>query len=113
MSLMVIMDQFSGLSISTRQSQTAVFALLIILAIADIIANHIHYKETGIKRQESWRFVLLFEMYILSLVVVLDQFGGASHIGFHPGSGMFWIAMGTAITSTFFTYRRNQKAAAQ
>ncbi|WP_211364897.1 hypothetical protein [Salinicoccus hispanicus] len=110
---MIVLDHFSGLPISTIGSQAVAFVLLIIIAIIGSIANHVEFMETGVKRQESWQFVLLFEMYILSLIVVLNQFGGESHIGFYPGSTVFWFAMGTAVVSTFFTYRRNQKAAVQ
>ncbi|MFC3389033.1 hypothetical protein ACFOU0_10645 [Salinicoccus sesuvii] len=106
------MDQFSSLPFSTWQSQAIAFSLLVVIGVSESITDYVQYKKTGIRRQDSWQFYLLFNIYALLLISVLDQLGGTSHIGIHPGALPFWFLAATAILATYITYRRNQKTAA-
>lgn len=89
------------------------FGVIIILAIAGSIFGHMDRKKTGRKQEESWHNVLIFELYFISLILILTQLGGDSRFGLNPDSGPFWILLFTASLSTFFAYHREKKMAEQ
>lgn len=89
------------------------FGVIIILAIAGGIFGHMDRKKTGRKQEESWHNVLIFELYFISLILILTQLGGNSRFGLNPDSGPFWILLFSTTLSVFFSYIREKKMAEQ
>lgn len=88
-------------------------AVMIILAIAGSIFGHMDRKKTGREQEESWHNVLIFELYFISLILILTQLGGDSRFGLNPDSGPFWILLFSATLSVLFSYLRQRETTEQ